>query len=183
MAVYYFVVGQDGSRYGPADVDTLVQWAREGRLVAESPLIERGSDRQLHAADLPALSTILGTVKSNTPPQPGVRIERGEFPTMTHPGSRPMAPGAAPPTYRPMQMPHAAQSNLSHRSKVLAGILGLLLGAFGVHRFYLGYNGIGVIQLILGIASCGISGIWGFVEGIIILTGGMPDAEGRALRD
>lgn len=181
--MYYFVVGQDGSRYGPADVDTLVQWAREGRLVANSQLIERGSERQLHAGDLPALSTILGSSAPSQPPQPGVRIERDGYPAQTYPGNRPYSLGAAPPNYQPMPLGYGPQPHLSHRSKVLAGVLGLLLGTFGVHRFYLGYTGIGMLQLILGICSCGISGIWGFIEGIIILTGGMQDVDGRDLRD
>lgn len=181
MAVYYFVVGHDGSRYGPADVDTLVQWAREGRLVADTTLIERGSDRTVRASDLPALSTILGSPSAGASAPSRVRIERDEFPTQTHPGYRPNATGAAPPSYQPMQVNYAGQGYYSHRSKVLAGVLGLLLGGFGVHRFYLGYNGIGLLQLLL---SCtGISWIWGFVEGIIILTGGMQDADGRELRD
>lgn len=180
MAVYYFVIAQDGSRYGPADVDTLVQWAREGRLVADTGLIERGTERTLRACELPALSTILGAPKPAASIQPGVRIERDDFPTRTHPGVRqPHAPGTAPPTYQPMPVNYGAHGRFSHRSKVVAGVLGLVLGGFGVHRFYLGYTGIGLIQLLL---SCtGISWIWGFVEGIIILTGGMQDVEGRDL--
>ncbi|WP_299548558.1 NINE protein [Seonamhaeicola sp.] len=61
--------------------------------------------------------------------------------------------------------------------KVLAGILALLLGTIGIHKFILGYNKEGIIFLvmaILGIFTCGItSGIaWviGVVEGIIYLT-------------
>lgn len=66
--------------------------------------------------------------------------------------------------------------------KLLAGILGILLGAFGVHKFILGYNKEGIILLvvtIIGIAtSCiGIgvfiawaAGIVGLIEGIIYLT-------------
>ncbi|MCB9858490.1 MAG: TM2 domain-containing protein [Phycisphaerales bacterium] len=116
------------------------------------------------------------------PAQPGVRIERDEFPTQTHPGyHQPQAPGAVPPTYQPIPVNYGNYSRISHRSKVVAGVLGLLLGGLGIHRFYLGYTGIGLIQLLL---SCtGISWIWGLVEGIIILTGGMQDVDGRDLRD
>lgn len=74
------------------------------------------------------------------------------------------------------------------RSKVAAGLLGIFLGAFGVHNFYLGYTGKAVAQLVITLATCGmgsvISGIWGFVEGIMILTGSIStDAEGRMLND
>jgi TM2 domain-containing membrane protein YozV len=52
--------------------------------------------------------------------------------------------------------------------KIVAGILGILLGGFGVHKFYLGYTKEGVIQLILGFA-CGIGWVIGLIEGIIYL--------------
>ncbi|MFP2996894.1 TM2 domain-containing protein [Spongiivirga sp. MCCC 1A20706] len=66
--------------------------------------------------------------------------------------------------------------------KILAGILGILLGSFGVHKFILGYNKEGIILLainLIGIAtSClgvGVflsmaAGIIGLIEGIIYLT-------------
>jgi len=56
------------------------------------------------------------------------------------------------------------------KSRTTAGILGILLGGFGVHRFYLGYTGIGIAQIAVTIVTCGIGAIWGFVEGILILT-------------
>lgn len=40
------------------------------------------------------------------------------------------------------------------KSRAAAGILGLFLGSLGVHRFYLGYSGIGVIMLLLTVLSC-----------------------------
>jgi TM2 domain-containing membrane protein YozV len=54
--------------------------------------------------------------------------------------------------------------------KTTAGILAILLGGLGVHKFYLGYTTPGIIQLVLGIVTCGAAGIVGFVEGIIYLT-------------
>lgn len=76
-------------------------------------------------------------------------------------------------------------SNKKQKSKVVAGILGVLVGPFGVHRFYLGYIGIGIIQLILTFLTCGISSLWGFIEGILILCGvGITeDADGVPLSD
>ena len=75
--------------------------------------------------------------------------------------------------------------NKKQKSKVVAGILGVLVGPFGVHRFYLGYIGIGIIQLILTFLTCGISSLWGFIEGILILCGvGITeDADGVPLSD
>jgi TM2 domain-containing membrane protein YozV len=54
--------------------------------------------------------------------------------------------------------------------KIAAGICGILLGALGIHKFILGYTKEGVIQLIIGIVTCGIGGIIGLIEGIIYLT-------------
>lgn len=52
--------------------------------------------------------------------------------------------------------------------KVTAGILALLLGAFGVHKFYLGYTKAGIIQILLSLLCLG--GLIAFIEGIIYLT-------------
>lgn len=68
---------------------------------------------------------------------------------------------------------HEVQNNQSHpqdNKKVLAGILGILFGSFGIHKFVLGYTKEGVIQLIATVVTCGAAGIIGFIEGIIYLT-------------
>lgn len=74
------------------------------------------------------------------------------------------------------------------KSKIAAGILGILLGCFGVHNFYLGYTGKAVGQLLITVLSCfifsPISAIWGFIEGILILCGSIDkDADGHKLVD
>jgi TM2 domain-containing membrane protein YozV len=53
--------------------------------------------------------------------------------------------------------------------KMVAGILGILLGAFGVHKFYLGYTKEGIIQIVVTIVTCGLGGLIGLVEGILYL--------------
>lgn len=70
----------------------------------------------------------------------------------------------------------------SEKQKVVAGILAILLGSFGVHKFYLGYQREGIILLVVTLAgillSCigvGIIFVWvpqviGIVEGVIYLT-------------
>jgi TM2 domain-containing membrane protein YozV len=54
--------------------------------------------------------------------------------------------------------------------KVVAGILGILLGGLGVHKFYLGYTKEGIIQIVITVCTCGAGGILGLIEGIIYLT-------------
>ena len=53
--------------------------------------------------------------------------------------------------------------------KVTAGILALLLGGFGVHKFYLGYTNAGILQIFLTFCT-GIGGFVALAEGIIYLT-------------
>ncbi len=84
--------------------------------------------------------------------------------------------------------------NQNAKSKVAAGLLGIFLGCFGVHNFYLGYTGKAVTQLVLTIIgfvlSCILIGvlfvmatsIWGLMEGIMILCGKIDvDANGVKL--
>jgi TM2 domain-containing membrane protein YozV len=70
----------------------------------------------------------------------------------------------------------------SDRSRTAAGILQIILP--GVGRMYLGYIAYGFIQLFLTIVTCGFLWIWSFIDGIIILTGGLKlDGYGRQLAD
>ncbi len=58
--------------------------------------------------------------------------------------------------------------------KILAGILAILLGALGIHKFILGYSKEGIIMLVISIISFGIlaplMGLIGLIEGVIYLT-------------
>lgn len=80
------------------------------------------------------------------------------------------AKDAAKESARNFQQDFNQQVNSQENKKILAGILGIFLGSFGVHKFILGYNQEGIIQLILSVISCGALGIIGFIEGIIYLT-------------
>jgi TM2 domain-containing membrane protein YozV len=69
------------------------------------------------------------------------------------------------------------------KEKMVAGLLGILIGGFGVHNFYLGYTTKGIIQIVVTIVTCGIGAIWGLIEGIMILTGSInTDANGVPLK-
>lgn len=76
--------------------------------------------------------------------------------------------------------------NVEQKSKIAGGLLGIFLGSLGIHNFYLGYTGKAVAQLLITILSCGslfwISLIWGFIEGIMILSGSIKvDGKGQPL--
>jgi TM2 domain-containing membrane protein YozV len=71
----------------------------------------------------------------------------------------------------------------SEKSRVTAGVLGIILGGLGVHRFYLGYIGIGILQIIVSIVTLGIGSFWGFIEGVMITTGAnFRDGRGKPLK-
>jgi len=66
----------------------------------------------------------------------------------------------------------------SDKSRIIAGILQLLLGQFGAGRWYTGNYGMAVAQLL----TCGGFFVWSFVDGIYMLVGSAKDPEGRPLR-
>ncbi len=58
--------------------------------------------------------------------------------------------------------------------KLAAGLLGIFLGAFGIHKFVLGNTNAGIIMAVVTVVTCGfggfVMGVIGLVEGIIYLS-------------
>ena len=97
---------------------------------------------------------------------------------------QPTVPGAAVCTSCGVALNNTIEQKTSEKSKMAAGLLGIFLGAWGIHNFYLGNTNRGVIQLVLTLVTCGVAGIWGFIEGILILCGNInTDAKGNKLKD
>lgn len=149
----YKVIGIDGQVYGPVDTATLQRWCAEGRIVADTQLIN--SSGQVVAA---RFATELG-------------------PYLLAPHAPPTAAYAAYPRGYPMPV--------SSKSKVAAILLAFFLGAFGIHRFYLGHSGTGVAMLLLTVLTCGyggiITGIWALVDMVMIASGSLTDVSGAPL--
>ena len=76
--------------------------------------------------------------------------------------------------YQPMQSVNQGAMTdwkaMGADKKITAGICAILVGWLGVHKFILGYTTEGVIQLVLGILTCGLTNIISIVEGVIYLT-------------
>ena len=140
-----------------------------------------------------------GYQPTSTPPAPP--------PTSVPPTSAPtapMPPGAQyPPAYGqqgypqpgyPQQgypQPGYVQSTvdpvtglpLSDKSKVVAGVLQLVLGGFGAGRFYTGHTSTAIAQIAVTWLTCGLGAIWPLIDGILILVQpNQTDAQGRILR-
>lgn len=61
------------------------------------------------------------------------------------------------------------------KSQIVALILVIFLGGLGIHRFYLGYTTIGIIQLL----TAGGCGIWALIDLIRIATGDLKPKDGE----
>ena len=73
--------------------------------------------------------------------------------------------------------------NGPRKSRLVAGLLQIFLGYFGIGRFYLGYTGMGLAQLFTSFL-CGVGYIWAFIDGILILCGKVDvDGKGVPLKD
>lgn len=68
-----------------------------------------------------------------------------------------------------VEPPVSSYSTHVQKSRLVAGLLGILIGGIGIHNFYLGNNTRGVLQIIVTLVTCGVGAVWGFIEGILIL--------------
>ncbi len=87
---------------------------------------------------------------------------------------------AAPAPVTPV--PTGSVAPVSSRSRLVAGLLGLLfplVGLNGIHRFYTGHIWLGVLMLI----TCGGCGIWQLIDVILVFSGTVCDAQGLPLRE
>jgi TM2 domain-containing membrane protein YozV len=67
---------------------------------------------------------------------------------------------------------------VSEKGFVPTILLCFFLGAFGIHRFYVGKVGTGILQLL----TLGGLGIWTLIDFIIIVTGGFKDGDGMMIK-
>ena len=68
-------------------------------------------------------------------------------------------------------------ARISEKKRLIAFLLCFFFGVLGVHRFYVGKNGTGIIQLL----TLGGFGIWAFIDMILILVGSFKDSEGNVV--
>jgi TM2 domain-containing membrane protein YozV len=108
------------------------------------------------------------------PQQPYPPQQSGYPPQGGQPGFNPAAPYGVHPR---SGIPY------SDKQKMVAGLLQIFIGGLGIGRFYTGHTGLAVAQLCVTIFTCGIGGIWPFIDGIMILTSDdATDVDGRPLR-
>lgn len=71
------------------------------------------------------------------------------------------------------------EPGISPKSRLATSLLAWYLGWLGVHRFYLGKIGTGILMLL----TFGGLGIWAIVDFIIAVTGNMKDKDGRLIKN
>ena len=67
---------------------------------------------------------------------------------------------------------------MSQKSFVATLLLSFFFGGLGVHRFYVGKIGTGILMLI----TLGGMGIWSLIDFIIIAVGKFKDSEGNLIK-
>ncbi len=118
----------------------------------------------------------------------------GVSPAGTQPQGTAPPPYGAQPEYPPVSAPYPAQGYgtseaapapvagavwyASPKNLLVATLLCFFLGALGVHRFYVGKVGTGVLQLL----TAGGLGIWVLVDFIMLLCQAFKDSDGYTLR-
>ncbi len=143
----YHVIGADGQQYGPVDEATLRAWIGDGRAVGASLSFKAGESQWMPLRDRPEFTDLLAQV--------------------------PPPPAGVPPVPRP-PVPVTADGP---KDWLVALLLSIFLGSFGVDRFYLGYVGLGIAKLL----TFGGCGIWWLIDVILIALGSVTDAQGRPL--
>ena len=167
----WFYIGHYG-QLGPLTRDDMSEMIEGGVIARDTYVWKSGMSDWVLADRVTELQNSFNLVDPYVAPPP--------------PPSAPPKLAPSPPTSfagYPRQMgPQGLYGTLrSDKSRIVAGLLNFLPGC---GRIYLGYSAIGALQMVVFVMTCGVGYLWPFIDGIIILTGGIKlDGYGRQLVD
>lgn len=75
----------------------------------------------------------------------------------------------------------ARRSEVSSKNRLIAALLAFFLGWLGVHRFYVGKVGTGILQILT--CWCLIGEVWALIDFIFIICGKFKDKDGRIISE
>lgn len=111
--------------------------------------------------------------------------ETGPTPSEPQPAPEYQAPQyPAPAQQQPAQAPYAGQAAYapvqyaSPKNLLVASLLCFFLGVLGIHRFYVGKVGTGILQIV----TLGGLGIWTLIDLIMLVCQAFKDSDGYTLR-
>lgn len=138
LTVSYFVLGPDGSKYGPSGINTLNLWASEGRITAETYLEDANTGQQLLATSLPGLLIPGFNSGATIQPRPFQKEER-----------QPWRKTMDSPTLRPDGRGISMEGQGAYNTSLALGIIGIILG------FASCCSVVGLILGIIGLSKAG----------------------------
>jgi predicted Zn finger-like uncharacterized protein len=190
----WYMKDEDGKSYGPITRAELDRWCDDGRVTADCQLLQAGSQQWQWAADVyPELDEDdeeeygAKPAEASTKPVDAAAIQQRPSFDFIPAADKPPASFQPPaksraPSVEHSPLPTAAPSESaarSSRSKAIAGLLGIFLGPLGIHRFYLGYWGLGLAMLF----TAGGCGVWSLIDAVLVILGRVNDADGRMLSE
>lgn len=172
MTAEWYYNGHWG-QIGPLSLEQVKELVEAGVIGRDTVVWRAGMSNWVAASGVPELSSAF--VASQPPPLPN---QRPPLPSYSPPPPpSPSAPLISSQSAYPREFYPTLESD---KSRIAGGIINLLLP--GIGRIYLGYAAIGVLQLVLSL--CGVGAVWAWIDGIIILLGGVKlDGYGRKLKD
>lgn len=179
MTADWYYVGHYG-QIGPLTQEQIEELVRDTVIQRDTYVWRAGMADWIPAERVPELASVFAASQPpSVPPPPPFPAPSGTPapPTSAYEGATPYGRG---PVYS--STPGAIYANLpkSDRLRWVAGVLQLLIP--GVGRFYLGYPAHGLLQLLL--APCIVGLVWSFIDGIVILAGGLKlDGHGRFMSE
>lgn len=106
---------------------------------------------------------------------PGVSVSKEAFLRMTPAEYRKLTGKKLSfPQKMALKLTQKKMKGSGEKDQLVAAILCFAIGIFGVHRFYLGYTGIGILQIL----TLGGLGIWTLIDLIRILLGDLKPKGG-----